>query len=112
MGNHRMMSNDECSCLETASTHLVVYKELGMDELYAEVTILRCPICSRFWLRYFYELEAFTASGRWYLGEITALQARQLTAENARETLEALSWYFSGGSYYYGKISKSSGRIF
>ena len=83
-----------------------------MDAHYAEVSLLVCPICTRRWLRYFYEIEAFTGSGRWYLGEITAGQARRLKAENARETLEELSWYFSGGSYFDGKIRKSSGRIF
>jgi len=83
-----------------------------MDDHYAEVSLLVCPICTRRWLRYFYENEAFTGSGRWYLGEITARQAKHLKAENARETLEGLSWYFSGGSYFNGRIRKSSGRIF
>jgi hypothetical protein len=82
-----------------------------MDEHYAEITLLRCSVCSQHWLRYFYELEAFTASGRWYLGAITVEQAAQLTLENAKATLEGLGWYFYGGSYYRGKSGKTSGGV-
>jgi hypothetical protein len=102
----------DCPCLVSPYGHLVCTQELGMDAHYAEVSLLICPICSRLWLRYFYENEAFTASGRWYLGVITAEQARRLKPENAKEMLEGLGWYFSGGSYFDGRISKSSGRIF
>ena len=49
-------------------------------------------------VRYFYEVEAFTASGRWYLGAITGL--------------EGLGWYFYGDSYYGGKNGRASGRTF
>jgi hypothetical protein len=101
----------DCPCLVAPFGQLVRYQDLGMDDSYAEVSLLVCPLCNRLWLRYFFELEAFTGSGRWYLGVITAGQARRLKAENARETLEAVSWYFSGGSYFDGRISKSSGRI-
>jgi len=82
-----------------------------MDDHYAEVSLLVCSSCGQRWLRYFYELEAFTASGRWYLGAITGEQAARLTAENAKATLESLNWYFYGGSYYWGKSGKTSGRI-
>jgi len=82
-----------------------------MDGNFAEVSILVCSLCGQRWLRYFYELEAFTASGRWYLGAITAEQASLLTAENAKATLEGLSWYFYGGSYYGGKSGRASGKI-
>lgn len=102
----------DCPCLVAPFGQLVCLQELGMDDHYAEVSLLVCPICSRLWLRYFYEIEAFTASGRWYLGEITAGQARRMKPENAKETLEELNWYFFGGSYFDGRISKSSGRIF
>ena len=58
------------------------------------------------------EFEAFTASGRWYLGAIPAEQASFLTAYNAKGTLDNLSWYFYGGSYYGGRTGTASGRIF
>lgn len=82
-----------------------------MDNHYAEVSLLVCSLCGQRWLRYFYELEAFTASGRWYLGAIPREHAARLTAESAKTTLESISWYFYGGSYYGGKSGKTSGRI-
>jgi hypothetical protein len=82
-----------------------------MDKRYAEVTLLTCPECGAFWLRYHYELEAFTASGRWYLGAITPQQAAHLTADNAKATLEGLDWYFFGGSYFDGRRGKTSGKV-
>jgi len=82
-----------------------------MDDNFAEVTVLICAVCGQRWLRYFYEIEAFTASGRWYLGAITASQASQLTTENAKDTLEGLSGYFYGGSYYEGRIGRTYGGL-
>ena len=82
-----------------------------MDAIYAQVTLQVCPECSQAWLRYHYELEAFTASGRWYLGALTAGQVSRLTVENARATLESLSWYFYGGSFYDGRTGRTSGTI-
>lgn len=98
-------------CSSTPGNGLAPEKDLGMDSSFAEVSLLACPACGQRWLRYLYELEAFTASGRWYLGAITAEQAAHLTAEDARVTLEGLSWYFYGGSYYGGGSGKTSGAI-
>jgi hypothetical protein len=101
-----------CGCLSTPNRFLVIDKELGMDDNFALVSILICSVCGQKWLRYFFEIEAFTASGRWYLGTIKAEQSLLPTAENAKVILEGLSWYFYGGSYYGGKSGKTSGRIF
>jgi len=101
-----------CGCIIAPSSSLIDDKELGMDEDFAQISLLVCPACGRHWLRYFYELEAFTASGRWYLGAITAEQASNLTVKIAKATLEGLSWYFYGGSYYGGQSGGASGRIF
>jgi hypothetical protein len=62
-------------------------------------------------LRYFYEVEAFTASARWYLGPITEEQATALGAEEAKSILEGLGWYYYGGSYFHGRTGKRSGPI-
>ena len=83
-----------------------------MDTNYAQVSLMMCLDCGRMWLRYLYELEAFTASGRWYLGEIEIEQAEELSAEHAKAMLESLSWYYYGGSYFDGKSGKSSGIIY
>jgi hypothetical protein len=110
----RLQGQQAASCGCTIAPHefLVNDTELGMDADFAQVSLLVCPACGRHWLRYFYELEAFTASGRWYLGAITAEQVSNLTAENAKGTLESLSWYFYGGSYYGGQSGRTSGRIY
>jgi hypothetical protein len=83
-----------------------------MDACFAEVSLLRCPRCGQAWLRYLYEVEAFSASGRWYLGAIPAVQAARLAPEDAKSTLEGLDWYFYGGSYFGGRSGKTAGPIF
>lgn len=102
---------DSCGCFIAPHHFLVNDKELGMDDNFALVSLLICSVCGQQWLRYFYEVEAFTASGRWYLGAIKAEQASLLTAENAKATLDNLSWYFYGGSYFGGQSGRASGRI-
>lgn len=82
-----------------------------MDERFAQVSLLRCPDCDQLWLRYLYEVEAFTASGRWYLGSIEEEQASHLAADDAKAVLEQLRWYFFGGSYYGGRKGRASGAI-
>jgi hypothetical protein len=82
-----------------------------MDRDFADVSILCCQTCKQHWLRYFYEIEAFTASGRWYLGAIRREQLSNLTADNAKSYLEKLDWYYYGGSYFGGRSGKSSGQI-
>ena len=94
-----------CDC-----TNLVHYQDLGMDAHFAEVSVLLCQNCGQHWLRYFYENEAFTASGRWYLGAITPTQLAALTSESAKAILEGLDWYAYGGSFY-GGSGKTSGKI-
>lgn len=105
-------SRESCNCLVAPQDHLIVSRELGMDNRFAEVSVLVCRECGRYWLRYFYEVEAFTASARWYLGPITAEQSSALSAEDARSLLEGLNWYYYGGSYFYGRSGKTSGPIF
>jgi hypothetical protein len=83
-----------------------------MDKNFALVSLLMCAECGQRWLKYFYEVEAFTASGRWYLGAIDAEQVLHINLQNAKATLEKLSWYLYGGSYYGGKSGKTSGNIF
>ena len=102
---------DSCGCYAVPNTHLLNDRELGMDSRFAEVSLLVCRDCGQRWLRYFYEVEAFSGSGRWYLGAITPEQAAALDAENAKATLEKLSWYYYGGSYFQGRSGKTAGEI-
>ncbi len=102
---------NSCGCFAVPYRHLIDAKELGMDSRFAEVSVLICRDCGQRWLRYFYEVEAFSGSGRWYLGAITPEQAAALSAENAKATLEKLSWYYYGGSYFQGRSGKTAGEI-
>jgi hypothetical protein len=101
-----------CACLTSPTSALIISHEFGMDSRFGEVTLWICPLCGQFWLRYFYENEGFSGSGRWYLGAIQPEQAAVVTAEDAREVLEALEWYFYGGSYYGGLRGRTSGKLF
>ena len=103
---------EPCGCLLGTRNDLTLAKELGLDSRFAEVSLFVCPRCGQHWLRYFYELEAFTASGRWYLGAITREQAAALSADDAQATLEALDGYFYGGSYFGGRSGKAAGKIY
>jgi hypothetical protein len=76
-----------------------------------EVTVETCKACGSMWLRYFVEYEAFSESGRWYRGLVTAGQVERLTAEQAPALLESLPWYFYGGSYFRTYGRKGSGSI-
>jgi hypothetical protein len=101
-----------CECQTNPARDLVSIHELGLDERYGQITVLACQRCGQFWLKYFYENEGFTASGRWYLGAISPDQCSSLTVENTISTLEKLDWYFVGGSYFGGQVSQGSGKIF
>ena len=102
---------EACQCFTAPAAHLSGVKELGLDSRLAEVSVLICRRCGQHWLRYFYEVEAFSGSGRWYLGAITPDQFATLTVERAKGTLERLSWYYYGGSYYHGRNGRTSGSI-
>jgi hypothetical protein len=102
---------EACMCFTASSMRLISVKELGLDNHLAEVSVLICQDCGQHWLRYFYAVEAFTGSGRWYLGAITLDQFATLTVERAKTTLENLSWYYYGGSYFHGRMGRTSGTI-
>ncbi len=61
--------------------------------------------------RYFYCVEAFTGSARWYLGAVTPEQSAVLTAEQTKEILDRLDWHHFGGSYYDGRTGRTSEEI-
>ncbi len=104
--------SETCDCLVTAQKHLVEVIHFGLDAINAEVSILGCSRCGQLWLKYFYENEGFSSSGRWYLGAISNDQSTSINLENAKRTLEQLDWYFLGGSYYGGVVGQGSGNIY
>jgi len=105
------MNSEACKCFLEPNRDLAVKHIFGMDENYADVALMECPMCGTAWLQYTYEVEGFTGSGRWYLGLLSPAQATQLSAANALELLEGMRWYFFGGSYFGGQTGRSSGKI-
>ncbi len=106
----------ECVCVEWSLTDHTLFDRtfIGVDKTagrFADVELERCHRCGRYWLRYYWEMEAFSRCGRWYRGVITEEQAQTVTPDNAASLLESLEWYLVGGSYYEGKIHRSSGPV-
>ena len=94
----------KCRCMTPPLDHRdFVREELGVDPArgrFADVAIEYCRHCGRAWLRYHYEMEAFSNSGRWYRGLLTPEQAARATPANALEILAELPWHLYGGSYF------------
>ncbi|MEQ1823176.1 MAG: hypothetical protein ABL949_11745 [Fimbriimonadaceae bacterium] len=105
------MTASDCPCFGEPSSALEVVHSLGMDEEYGESWLLKCPDCGQFWLRYLYENEGFTGSGRWYLGAIDSERALSINGTRAKSELGSLTNYFVGGSYYGGEVNSRSGPI-
>jgi hypothetical protein len=78
---------------------------------FGEVTLLRCPACGQYWLRYALEYEHESESGRFFLGVIAPDVARGLGPEAAVGYLESLGWYLYGGSYFRGQGRSGGGRL-
>jgi hypothetical protein len=107
-------STSDCECKKAVLRH-DDYKatKVGIDETkgrFGEVEIWRCNRCSRPWLHYFVEYEAFTASGRWFIGAVSEDVAASVTPEGAVAVLSGLPGYFRGGSYFGGPVTLSSGE--
>ena len=84
---------------------------IGTDARYADIFLVQCPICRRSWLRYQYELEFYSNSGRWFLGPLRKDAVGNLNAEAAAGLFNDMLWYFAGGSYFDGKVRKMSGVL-
>ncbi|MDX2213082.1 MAG: hypothetical protein SFY66_07310 [Oculatellaceae cyanobacterium bins.114] len=101
-----------CECLAGNFSALLQVGDAYVDDQFAEVSVQICSRCGQLWLRYFYENEAFTRSGRWYLAPLPPHEYTKLRREDAKKWLENMPWYYCGGSYFDGKVSKTSGRIY
>ena len=104
----------KCICLDLPLPfdHYEEVRFIGIDEIlgrFGQVTLKRCRHCQRYWLHYFVEYEAFSKSGRYYMGLITPETAETLTPETAVDYLENLDWYLYGGSYF-GRMGRSTGQ--
>jgi hypothetical protein len=111
-----IISAQPCPCLEAplASSQYEVIAYLGVDTAhgrYGEVTLRRCRHCGCRWLHYQVEYEAFSGSGRYFMGLITPQSAETLTAEAAVSYLNSLDWHLYGGSYFGGKAGRTRGKV-
>ncbi len=98
------MADVACRCFEPPF-HYADFESraVGVDETdgrFAEVTVERCCQCGQHWLRYFYEHEAFSRSGRWYRALLTPDEVASVTVASAVALLSARDWHFRGGSYF------------
>jgi hypothetical protein len=114
MGNRTV--GQPCICLN-GPLRFDQYDEIsyiGVDETngrYGDVTLKQCKHCGRYWLHYLVEYEAFTGSGRYYMGLITPEAAKGLKPEDAVEYLNSLEWHLYGGAYFGGRKGKSTGAV-
>jgi len=89
-------------------------RRLGVDSTngrYGEVNLWRCKLCDRYWLRYQVDYEAFTGSGRYFMGPISLEKAEALAPDEAITYLNQLEWHLYGGSYFFGKKGRSTGKF-
>ncbi len=93
----------EMCCTPPLNASDFISNELGTDSTnstHAEVRIDQCKQCGAYWIHYQLENPAFSKSGKWYRGSITAENSKTITSENAAAYIELLNWYFYGGSYF------------
>lgn len=111
-----MPSLAECYCADgRARAKQFEAREVGCDETggrFADVTLNRCLLCDRLWIRYLVEYEAISQSGRWARGLIDADAARSITPQTALPHLYGLDWYLYGGSYFGGQPARRSGPMY
>jgi hypothetical protein len=94
-----------CACLELGPRQpdLIRERDIGCDETdgrFADVGLQRCARCGRLWIRYQFEFEAFSRSGRWAEALIDAATAAAMTAEAAYRFIHMAPWRIVGGSFY------------
>jgi len=111
-----MMCEQPCLCLDAplASNQYELIAHLGVDTTrgrYGEVTIRRCRHCGRWWIHYHVEYEAYSGSGRTFMGLITPHAAETLRPEAAVSYLNSLDWHLYSGSYFGGKAGRTRGPV-
>jgi hypothetical protein len=85
---------------------------VGRDEHYGNVSIWKAIRHQCHWLCYDYENRSFSESGQWYHGLLTPELLTSVTVENAKPILESLDWYYAGGCYFRGRVSRRKGSIY
>ncbi len=102
-----MSAPDDCLCHLDPFSYLEQQTRIGMDAFYADVFEAACRRCGQVWLRYQFEMESESRSGRWFLGAVEG----EVTVSGAKAQLEDLAEYWCGGSYFDGQVALTSGPI-
>lgn len=100
-----------CKCENDPIPYLELKKDLGMDSIFGEVSINDCRECDETWLVYRYQLEGVSRSGRWYALKIEEMLAADTDADGAFALFAAAEEYLAGGSYFEGRIFRTSGAV-
>jgi hypothetical protein len=95
----------DCPCLNRGPKppDRIIEREIGTDATdgrYASVGLIRCSRCRLLWLRYFWEDESITASGRWCGAPISDATAAAMTPAAAYRFIRSAPWQIIGGSFY------------
>jgi hypothetical protein len=95
----------DCYCLSSGPVYpdVVEKRSIGTDRTdgrYADVTTFKCGRCNRRWLRYQFENEEISQSGRWTEALIAEATLIHINPENAEKFIEVQDWYIFGGSYH------------
>ncbi len=113
MDNNNTYASCPCSHPEANADNFII-ADWGVDKTnsrFAEIRIYTCKHCGTQWLHYFVEYEAFSQSGRWYRGKITAAELTELTAEKTVDYLQGLESYIYGGSFFNTRGKYGSGTV-
>jgi hypothetical protein len=106
----------DCSCLDTGPRYSdrPDQRSLGRDETdgrSADVEVMQCGKCSRLWLHYQVEYEAFSRSGRWAVALIDEDTANGMKPEEAAGFIDEQDWYIFGGSHWGHSGKRGSGNL-
>lgn len=102
-----MVAPSDCPCFLDPLGLLGDETYFGSDTNFADVSTLVCSKCGQSWVRYQYENEGISRSGRWFLAAVDGPIERL----SAKEQIEDAVEYWCGGSYFDGTTSLASGPI-
>jgi len=112
---------EDCLCLQGNFYYLNFQRtRLGGESQSGEIEILTCKFCGRLWLCVFYEPGVRDDDDRWYAGLIDKESIASIikgdVLKNTLQYLEALNWYYTGGTYWvaigHSEPLKHMGKIF
>ena len=105
------LKNPDCGCHKSGPSQTKDRRGLRSDSHFADIEVFRCGLCDQAWLRYHYENESYSRSGRVYLGAISEQALQSIQPGQAKALLESLPSYVCGGPGVGGGPYRSSGEL-